>query len=324
MFSIRETFASAKLRGFTVNQDVQWFSGPRNLSWFLKFWVCMFLSVAIPICVGVEMWHASASNYLGTGSLPSRHTNVGLCVAPWAGPREGRGEGCDITCVVLGCHALNSSDLAVPTGVCLSMHRHSRRPLHLPQQCCWSHVTRARFGAAHFFLLGLHCTHPRIIYSTQLQVRFRESVDLAFGVRPLWILVWCVQCVTARRVCIFSLFRVNLCTWRCGLTICENVALEVAFSFVSYLFFCFRLLCACLKGVLLCHYLLFCEIAMCRGKMCYSFGLVCIYWQRGFVLRAVLYPAVVQPYRLNNVCCCWIACTFLAFCHHCVAVCVMF
>lgn len=49
----------------------------------------MFLSVAIPICVGVEMWHASASNYLGTGSLPSRHT--GLCVAPWAGPREGRG-----------------------------------------------------------------------------------------------------------------------------------------------------------------------------------------------------------------------------------------
>lgn len=237
------------------------------------------------------------------------------------GKEGGRG---DITCVVLGCHALNSSDLAVPTGVCLSMHRHSRRPLHLPQQCCWSHVTRARFGAAHFFLLGLHCTHPRIIYSTQLQVRFRESVDLAFGVRPLWILVWCVQCVTARRVCIFSLFRVNLCTWRCGLTICENVALEVAFSFVSYLFFCFRLLCACLKGVLLCHYLLFCEIAMCRGKMCYSFGLVCIYWQRGFVLRAVLYPAVVQPYRLNNVCCCWIACTFLAFCHHCVAVCVMF
>lgn len=32
---------------------------------------------------------------------------------------------------------------------------------------------------------SLHCAHPSIVYSTQLQVRFRESVDLTFGVRPL-------------------------------------------------------------------------------------------------------------------------------------------
>lgn len=93
---------------------------------------------------------------------------------------------------------------------------------------------------------------------------------------------------------------------------------------VLYLLFWFGLLCACRKGVLLCHYLLFREIVMCGGKVCYSFGLVCTYWQRGFVLHAVHYPAVVQLCRLNNICCCWIACTFLAFCHHCVAICVIY
>lgn len=100
-------------------------------------------------------------------------------------------------CLASLTHAVHWTALgtAMPTGVCLSM----LRPLHLPQQCCWSqngycsHATRAHFGAAHFFLLSLHCAHPSIVYSTQLQVRFRESVDLTFGVRPLWILVWCVR-----------------------------------------------------------------------------------------------------------------------------------
>lgn len=216
-------YASAKLRGFTVNHEVQLFSGAAKSLVIPEILSVQVLSVVnIPISVGVEMCHNLRSNYLSTvGILAACHlklcppgTPMWACLWPHGQVLGKEGEGCGqcdmscISCVVPGCRALNSSDMAVPTGVCLSMHGHSLRPLHLPQQCCWSHVTRAHFGAAHFFLLVLCCTHPSIIYSAQLQVRFHESVDLTFGVRPLWILVWCVWYLTTRRECIFSLFRV--------------------------------------------------------------------------------------------------------------------